>query len=60
MADIGTSVLARGSVRLRVKASGAELSRPWRFVFEFADGKVRRQRNFTDDFEALKAVGLEE
>jgi ketosteroid isomerase-like protein len=58
--DVGDSVLATGSVTLRGKSSGAELVAPWTFLFELADGKVRRQRNFIDRAEALRAVGLEE
>jgi len=60
LTDAGAAVLATGSVTMRGKTSGAELARPWTFVFELADGKVRRQRNFTDHAEAIKAVGLEE
>jgi ketosteroid isomerase-like protein len=57
--DAGDSVLATGSVTLRGKTSGVELVRPWTFVFELADGKVCWQRNFTDQADALKAVGRE-
>jgi len=56
----GEAVVATGFVTLRGKASGVELVRPWTFVFEITKGKVRRQRNFIDHGEALKAVGLEE
>src|SRR5690349_12462235 len=48
LTDAGEAVLATGSVTMRGKTSGAELARPWTFVFELAGGKVRRQRNFTD------------
>jgi ketosteroid isomerase-like protein len=59
LTDAGDAVLATGSVTVRGKTSGAEVSRPWTFLFELADGMVRRQRNFTDHAEALNAVGLE-
>jgi ketosteroid isomerase-like protein len=60
LTDVGESVLATGTVTLRGKASGAELVAPWTFLFELANGKVRRQRNFIDRAEALRAAGLEE
>jgi len=60
LTERGESVLATGSVTMRGKASGAELVAPWTFVFDLTDGRVRRQRNFTDHADALKAVGLDE
>jgi ketosteroid isomerase-like protein len=59
LTNAGDAVLATGSVTVRGKTSGAEMSRPWTFVFELVDGLVCRQRNFTDHTAALKAVGLE-
>jgi ketosteroid isomerase-like protein len=58
--DMGDTVAATGRIRARGKTSGAELDRPWAFVFKLASGKVVWQRNFADPDEALRTVGLEE
>jgi ketosteroid isomerase-like protein/gamma-glutamylcyclotransferase (GGCT)/AIG2-like uncharacterized protein YtfP len=46
--EAGGTVIANGSLTLRGRTSGAELVRPWGFVFELENGRVRRQTNFAD------------
>jgi ketosteroid isomerase-like protein len=58
--DLGDTVAATGYIATRGKTSGAELNRPWAFVFKLASGKVVWQQNFASPADALKAVGLEE
>jgi ketosteroid isomerase-like protein len=60
LTETGDSVLATGTVTMRGKTSGAELRRPWAFVFELAGGRICRQRNFTDRAAARRAAGLED
>jgi ketosteroid isomerase-like protein len=58
--DLGDRFLAFGTVRVRGKESGAEVTTPTAMVATFRDGKMVRVEDFGETSEALKAVGLEE
>jgi uncharacterized protein len=53
-------LLAFGTVRVRGKESGVEVTTPTAMVATFRDGKIVRAEDFGERSEALKAVGLEE
>lgn len=57
--DLGDRVLVLGAVRLRGKASGAEMEHPFAWVFEMQDGALLRMRFYSNHTEALHAVGLD-
>jgi ketosteroid isomerase-like protein len=59
--EVGDSVIATGSVRVRGRVSGFEIDQPAAWVGHFgADRRLTRARIYLDHNEALKAVGLEE
>jgi uncharacterized protein len=58
--DLGDRLIAFGTVRVRGKESGVELTTPTAMVATFRDGKMVRAEDFRERSEALKAVGLEE
>ena len=57
--DLGDRLLAFGTVRVRGKESGVEVTTPTAIVATFRDGKMVRAEDFSERSEALKAVGLE-
>ena len=58
--DLGDRLLAFGTVRVRGKESGVEVTTPTAIVATFRDGKMVRVEDYRERSEALKAVGLEE
>jgi ketosteroid isomerase-like protein len=58
--DVGDSLVALGTAKIRGRASGVALESPIAYVFEFDGGLVRKTTAYLDHAEALKAVGLEE
>jgi ketosteroid isomerase-like protein len=57
--DLGDRLLAFGTVRVRGKESGVEITTSTAMVATFRDGKMVRAEDFGERSEALKAVGLE-
>ena len=58
--DLGDRIVAFGTVRVRGKESGVEVTSPTAIVATFRDGKMVRVEDYRERSEALKAVGLEE
>jgi ketosteroid isomerase-like protein len=58
--DLGDSVLAFGTVRVRGRESGVEVTHPTALVVAFADGKIIRFQDFGERDAALEAAGLSE
>jgi ketosteroid isomerase-like protein len=58
--DLGDRLIAFGTVHVRGKESGIEVTTPTAMVATFRDGKMVRAEDFSERSEALKAVGLEE
>src|ERR1700730_4740961 len=58
--DLGDRLIAFGTVRVRGKESGIEVTTPTAMVATFRDGKMIRAEDFRERSEALKAVWLEE
>jgi ketosteroid isomerase-like protein len=58
--DLGDRLVAFGTVRVRGKGSGVEVTTPTAIVATFRDGKMVRVEDFGERAEALKAVGLED
>ncbi len=58
--DLGDRLVAFGTVRVRGRESGIEVTSPTAMVATFRDGKMVRAEDFSERSEALKAVGLEE
>jgi ketosteroid isomerase-like protein len=58
--DLGDRVLAFGTVRVRGRESGVEVTHPTAFLVMFRDGKIIRFEDFGERSEALKAAGLED
>jgi ketosteroid isomerase-like protein len=58
--DFGDWLIAFGTVHVRGKESGVEVTSPTAMVATFRDGKMLRAEDFAERSEALKAVGLEE
>jgi ketosteroid isomerase-like protein len=58
--DVGDRVVALGTVRIRGKGSGAEVTVPSAVVITYEEGKVVRFEEFGDQSRALDAVGLPE
>jgi ketosteroid isomerase-like protein len=58
--DLGDRLIAFGTVRVRGKQSGIEVTTPTAMVATFRDGKMVRAEDFRERSEALNAVGLEE
>ena len=56
--DVGERVAGTGEIRVRGRASGAELRSPFGVVFEFRNGKATYIRSYLDPREALEAAGL--
>jgi ketosteroid isomerase-like protein len=53
-------LLALGSWKARGQGSGVEISQGASWLAEFREGKMARMQTFTDQAEALEAVGLSE
>ncbi len=58
--DLGDRLVAFGTVRVRGRESGIEVTSATAMVATFRDGKMVRAEDFSERSEALKAVGLEE
>jgi ketosteroid isomerase-like protein len=58
--DVGDRVVALGTVRIRGKGSGAEVTVPSAVVITYEEGKVVRFEEFGDQSRALEAAGLSE
>jgi ketosteroid isomerase-like protein len=56
--EVGDRVLTLGLLHARGRASGIETAWPMGWVSEMRDGRVLRLRTYTDQQEALRAVGL--
>jgi uncharacterized protein len=57
--EAGDSVVLLAHFQLRGRASGVEASTPAAWVVDFRDGKITRLRAYSDQEEALRAVGLQ-
>jgi ketosteroid isomerase-like protein len=60
MVDMGDRVVATVRYRVRGRGSGIEVEARCYDVFTLRDGKIERMDQFTDQSEALEAVGLSE
>ena len=58
--DLGDSVLAIGSIRMRARVSGVEADVPSAVIAEFRDGLLRRFTDYGDERSALHALGMRE
>jgi uncharacterized protein len=58
--DLGDRIVAFGTVHVRGKGSGVEVTTPTAIVATFREGKMVRVEDFGERAEALKAAGLEE
>jgi ketosteroid isomerase-like protein len=58
--DLGDRLIAFGTVHVRGKESGIEVTTPTAMVATFRNGKMVRAEDFSERSEALKAVGLDE
>jgi len=58
--DLGDSVLAIGSIRMRGKVSGVETDVPTAVIAEFRDGLLWRFKDYGDARSALRAAGKRE
>lgn len=56
--EVGDSVLTLGLLHARGRASGIEASWPMGWVSDMREGRLLRLRTYTDQQEALRAVGL--
>lgn len=56
--DLGDTVLAIGTMRVRGVASGAETESPWAYLVRFENGKAISIRVYTDPAKALEAAGV--
>jgi ketosteroid isomerase-like protein len=56
--DLGDSVLAIGSIRMRGKVSGVETDVPTAVIAEFRDGLLRRFKDYGDARSAFRAAGV--
>jgi len=56
--DLGDRILALGTVRVRGKESGVEVTHPTAFLVTFRDGKIISFQDFGERDEALEAAGL--
>ena len=56
--DLGDSVLAIGSIRMRSRVSGVEADVPTAVIAEFRDGLLWRFTDYGDVRSALRAVGV--
>jgi ketosteroid isomerase-like protein len=58
--DLGDRVLAFGTVRVRGRESGVEVTQPTALLVMFRDGKIIRFEDFGERSQALEAAGLSE
>jgi ketosteroid isomerase-like protein len=58
--DLGDRVLAFGTVRVRGRESGVEVTHPTALLVVFHDGKIIRVEDFGERNAALEAAGLSE
>ena len=58
--DLGDRVLAFGTVRVRGRESGVEVTQPTALLVVFQDGKIIRFEDFGERDAALEAAGLSE
>jgi ketosteroid isomerase-like protein len=58
--DLGDRILAFGTVRVRGKESGVEVTHPTAFLVTFRDGKIISFQDFGERDKALEAAGLSE
>ena len=58
--DLGDSVLAIGSIRMRGKVSGVETDVPTAVIAEFRDGLLWRFKDYGDARSAMRAAGKRE
>jgi ketosteroid isomerase-like protein len=58
--DLGERVLAFGTVRVRGRESGVEVTHPTALLVMFRDGKIIRFEDFGERSQALEAAGLSE
>jgi ketosteroid isomerase-like protein len=58
--DLGDRVLAFGTVRVRGRESGVEVTHPTALLVAFQDGKIIRFEDFGERDAALEAAGLSE
>jgi ketosteroid isomerase-like protein len=58
--DLGDRLVAFGTVSVRGKGSGVELTSPTAMVATFRDGMMVRAEDFSERSDALKAAGLAE
>jgi ketosteroid isomerase-like protein len=58
--DLGDRVLAFGTVRVRGRESGVEVTHPTALLVAFRDGKIIRFEDFGERGAALEAAGLSE
>jgi hypothetical protein len=56
--DLGTRVIAWGTIHVRARASGIETDIPVGGAVDFRDGKIVRWQDFGSKEKALEAVGL--
>jgi ketosteroid isomerase-like protein len=56
--DLGDRVFSIGTLRIRGKGSGVEVTVPTAIVLTFRDGKIVRFEDFGERSSALEAVGL--
>ena len=54
--DLGERIVARGRLRARGRASGAEIESPVSWLVDFKNGRVIRMRDYLDFREALEAA----
>lgn len=58
--DLGGRILAFGTVRVRGRESGVEVTHPTALLVTFRDGKIIRFQDFGERGDALEAAGLSE
>jgi ketosteroid isomerase-like protein len=58
--DLGDRVVAFGTVRIRGRESGVEVTHPTALLVMFRDGRIIRFEDFGERSQALEAAGLSE
>jgi ketosteroid isomerase-like protein len=58
--DLGDRVVLFGEIRAHGRSSGLDVQVPLAWVVDFHEGKLRRNRSYSDKREALEAAGLSE
>jgi ketosteroid isomerase-like protein len=58
--DLGDHAISIGTLRIRGKGSGLEVTVPTAIVLKFRDGKIIRFEDFGERSRAFEAVGLSE